>query len=93
MRLVAIAGHNPATCVNWLQRSAELDGDAPPEDPKGTHPGLKRRLSEGRAYLKGPLARELAVWKTKHPKKEFQPKGQPRWQWNQADSLLTVYTR
>jgi len=93
MRLVAIAGHNPDTCVNWLQRSAELDGDAPPEDPKGTHPGLKRRLSEGRAYLKGPLARELAVWKTKHPKKEFQPKGQPRWQWNQADSLLTVYTR
>jgi hypothetical protein len=93
MRLVAIAGHNPATCINWLQRSAELDGDAPSEDPNGTHPGLKRRLSEGRAYLKGPLAQELAAWKTKHPKVESQPKRQPQWQWNQADSLLTVYTR
>lgn len=93
MRLVAIAGHNPAACVSWLQRSAELDGDAPPEDPKGTHPGLKRRLALARAYLKGPLAKELAAWKAQHRHGPSQSQRQPRWQWNPADSLLTVYTR
>jgi hypothetical protein len=91
LRMVAIAGHDPAACVRQLQEEAELDGDYAPEDPDGTHPGHRRRLAAARAYLAAGLAADLRAWKAAVI--GVPAPAAPRWQWSDSDQLLTVSTQ
>lgn len=89
MLMTAIAGHDPAACINGLQTDAELLADHSPEDPLGTHPGHHRRIAAARSYLRQGLANDLRIWREKQRQTPAQP---PRWSWNAADQLLTVET-
>lgn len=90
MLMTAIAGHDPAACLAELQNSAELDADYAEEDPLGTHPGHARRMAAGRAYLAGPLRRDLARWRRRQPSAGSV---QPRWRWDGDLQVLSVTTR
>lgn len=89
MLMTAIAGHDPAACLTALQNDAELLADHAPEDPLGSHPGHRRRLAAGRAYLQRQLPADLKRWQDQH---RHSPVPTPRWTWNAADQLLSVET-
>ncbi len=92
MLMTAIAGHDPLICVQQLQNGAQLDADYAPEEPLETHPGYTRRLSAAKAYLKGPLHRDLAAWRKTQSNRRDGLASTPRWSWDQSDQLLTVRT-
>ncbi|MCP9849248.1 hypothetical protein [Cyanobium sp. Morenito 9A2] len=93
MLMTAIAGHDPVLCVQQLQNGAQLDADYAPEAPLESHPGYVRRLASARAYLKGPLQRDLAAWRQAEGKRGGLQEGSaPRWSWDPNDQLLTVRT-
>ncbi|MCP9915540.1 M48 family metallopeptidase [Cyanobium sp. ATX 6F1] len=92
MLMTAIAGHDPVICVQQLQNGAQLDADYAPEAPLETHPGYSRRLSAARAYLQGPLQRDLAAWRKAQANRGERTATAPRWSWDPGDQLLTVRT-
>ena len=86
--MTAIAGHDPAACIQQLQQAAELDGDYAGDDPAATHPGHQRRIAAARAYLRQGLRHDLEAWRHHPPA----PAVAPRWRWESSDRLLTVLT-
>ena len=91
MLMVAVAGHDPATCLRELQLTAELDASYNPEDPLGSHPGQDRRLGAARRYLADGLPEDLRR-RRQVLARERTPRRRPQWNWNQADHLYTVRT-
>jgi hypothetical protein len=92
MLMVAVAGHDPAACVQELQLTAELDAMVHPDDPLGTHPGHGRRLKAARDYLSQRLPADLRR-RRQQLARTSRIEARPVWTWNPSDQLYTVRTR